>query len=55
MKRNYRKNSPKRSLLWIGSMALACMIALCGFNSGVLAVNQAYAEAASQVIAAEPA
>ncbi|MBP3653172.1 MAG: trypsin-like peptidase domain-containing protein [Clostridia bacterium] len=55
MKRNFRKNSPKRSLLWIGSMALACMIALCGFNSGMLAANRAYAEAASQVLAAEPA
>ena len=54
MKKNFRKNSPKRALLWVSSMALACMIALCGFNSGVVASHQAYAEAASQVLAAEP-
>ena len=55
MKKNFRKNSPKRALLWVSSMALACMIALCGFNSGVLAANQAYAEVAVQITAAEPA
>ena len=54
MKKNFRKNSPKRALLWVGSMALACMIALCGFNSGVLAANQAYAEVAMQITATEP-
>ena len=54
MKKNSRKNSPKRALLWVGSMALACMIALCGFNSGVLAMNQAYAEASVQITASEP-
>lgn len=53
MKRNFRKNSPRRALLWISSMALACAIALCGFNSGLLAGHQAYAEAA-QAFAAEP-
>ena len=55
MKRNFRKISPKRTLVWFSSMALACMIALCGFNSGVLAANQAYAEVAVQITAAEPA
>lgn len=55
MKRNFRKNSPKRVLVWVGSMALACMIALCGFNSGMLVGHQAHAEAAAQTFAAEPA
>ena len=54
MKRNFRRISPKRALVWAGSMALACMIALCGINSGVLAGSQAYAEAVVQITAAEP-
>ena len=55
MKRNFRKHSPKRTLVWISSMALACMIALCGFNAGALVGgSHAIAETSAQVIAAEP-
>ena len=54
MKRNFRKNSPKRALIWVSSMALACAIALCGFNTGVLAGSQAYAETSAQITADEP-
>jgi len=54
MKRNFRKNSPRRALLWVSSMALACMIALFGFNTGLVAGHQAYAEASLQITAAEP-
>jgi len=54
MKRNFRKTSPRRSLLWLGSMTLACMIALCGFNAGALFSGSAFAEAAAAA-AYEPA
>ena len=53
MKRKFKKSGARRALMWVGSMALACAIALCGFNSGVLASQQAYAEAAEQ-LAAQP-
>ena len=54
MKRNSRKNGSRRALVWLTSMALACAIALCGFNVGALMGGpMAYAEAA-QYIAAEP-
>jgi len=56
MKRRFSNYSAKRALIWMGSMALACAIALCGINVGaVLAAPAAYAEASAQMIMAEPA
>lgn len=56
MKRNFSSYTAKRALIWLGSMALACAIALCGFNAGaVLTAPRAYAEASAQTIAEAPA
>ena len=58
MKRNNKHMNARRSLIWLGSMALACMIALCGFNVGAMFTSgpKAIAEAASQqTVAAQPA
>ena len=58
MKRNFKHMNARRSLIWLGSMALACMIALCGFNVGAMFTSgpKAIAEAASQqTVAAQPA
>lgn len=56
MKRNFRKHSSKRTLVWFTSMALACMIALCGFNVGALVTgaHRAIAETNAQTFAPEP-
>ena len=57
MKNTNRKHASRRPLLWMTSMALACMIALCGFNAGAYLSSgpRAYAEAGVQTLAAEPA
>ena len=57
MKGMNRKHGSHRALLWMTSMALACMIALCGFNAGAYLTGgpKAYAEAGAQTLAAEPA
>ena len=48
MKKRVCKHNVRRALLWVASMGLACMIALCGFNAGALTGNaQALAEAAA--------
>ena len=51
MKNNIRKHNARRVLLWVASMGLACMIAMCGFNIGATLGNvpQALAEAAQGV------
>ena len=57
MKNMNRKHGSRRALLWGMSMALACMIALCGFNVGAYLTNgaKAFAEADAQALAAQPA
>ena len=57
MKNMNRKHGSRRALLWGMSMALACMIALCGFNAGAYLSSgpRAYAEAGVQTLASEPA
>jgi len=54
MKRNFRKHNTGRTLVWFMSMALACVIALCGFNAGAVITGQAFAETAAQTFASEP-
>ena len=50
------KKKNQRGLIWITSMALACMVALCGINVGaVLTAEHAYAEASANALASEPA
>ncbi len=49
MKKNIRRHNVRRGVVWLVSMGLACLIALCGFNVGAI-VNgapkaQAFAEA----------
>ncbi len=50
MKNTAKKHSTKRSFLWLASMGLACMIALCGINVGTAlsANSRAQAEEAAQ-------
>ena len=57
MKKNIRRHNVRRGLLWIASMGLACMIALCGFNAGTVfgTTAQALAEANSAPAVAAPA
>lgn len=58
MKWNFKKMNVRRGVLWFGSMALACAIALCGFNIGTMFTGgpRAFAEiSAQQTIASEPA
>lgn len=57
MKNNARAHGNRRTFLWMASMALACMIALCGFNLGAVSTSgpKAIAEAGAQALAAEPA
>ena len=57
MKKNIRKHNARRALLWVTSMALACMIALCGFNAGAIfgSAPQALAETtAASVPSSDP-
>lgn len=56
MKKTMKKHDARRILLWTASMALACMIALCGFNAGATFTGSpaARAEAGVQTVAAEP-
>lgn len=57
MKNTAKKHGARRGMLWLASMALACMIALCGINVGA-ALNagaRAHAEEATQASAVQPA
>ena len=54
MKDRNRKHGSRRTLLWFGSMALACMIALCGFNMGAVLGSGPQAIAEASALSAEP-
>ena len=50
-----KRKHANRGLYFLASMALACAIALCGFNMGALVTGEtAYAEPAIQITAMEP-
>ena len=54
MKRNFRNHNARRAMIWVASMGLACLIALCGFQTGAIfgSVPQALAETNAQPVAA---